>query len=100
MITLDECVLVPRQGATFLKVDTQGYEQQVLDGARTLLKSLVGVQLETSLAKLYEGQAEFVTLITQLQQAGFDIWAINPGFANRETGRLLQADVTFFRAKA
>ena len=100
VITLDGCDLVPREGAIFLKVDTQGFEQQVLDGARDLLKTLVGVQLEMSLAPLYEGQADFVRLIDQMQQAGFDIWGLNPAFSNRETGRLLQADGTFFRRKA
>ena len=99
VITLDACQLFARDGNIFLKVDTQGYEQQVLDGATELLKSLRGVQLEMSLAPLYEGQADFVGLIDQMQKSGFDIWALNPGFANRETGRLLQADGTFFRAK-
>jgi hypothetical protein len=97
VITLDDCQLFVRDKTTFLKVDTQGFEQQVLDGARELLKSLVGVQLEMSLAPLYEGQPDFVSLIDQMQKSGFDIWALNPGFYNRKTGRLLQADATFFR---
>ena len=100
VITLDSCQLFGRDSKIFLKVDTQGYEQQVLDGATTLLKTLGGVQLEMSLAPLYEGQADFVRLIDQMQRSGFYIWALNPGFTNRENGRLLQTDGTFFRTKA
>ena len=100
VITLDSGQLFARDTKTFLKVDTQDYEQQVLDGASGSLKILVGVQLEMSLAPLYKGQADFVGLIDQMQKSGFDIWALNPGFANRETGRILQADGSFFHTKA
>jgi FkbM family methyltransferase len=97
VIRLDDCDLVNRVERTFLKVDTQGFEQHVLDGAPELLQSLIGVQLEMSTARLYEGQASFVALIEQMQEAGFSVWGITPGFADLKSGRLLQADMTFFR---
>lgn len=100
VITLDDCDQVPASGRIFLKIDTQGFEQQVIDGAPNLLKRVVGVQTELSLAPLYAGQADFLALINQMRDLGFDTWAINPGFDNRETGQLLQADATFFRASA
>lgn len=97
VITLDTCDLVPPSGRIFLKIDTQGFEQQVIDGAPELLKRVIGVQTELSLAPLYEGQADFLSILNQMRALGFDTWAINPGFDNRETGQLLQADATFFR---
>jgi FkbM family methyltransferase len=97
VIRLDDCDLVKSDVRTFLKVDTQGFEQQVIDGAPKTLKFVVGIQLELSLAPLYDGQADFVDIIDQMQRLGFDLWALNPGFADRATGRLLQADATFFR---
>jgi FkbM family methyltransferase len=97
VIRLDDCDLIPRTDRLFIKIDTQGFEQHVLDGAPELIKLARGAQMEMSLAPLYAGQADFMGLMAQMQKAGFDLWALNPGFADRETGRLLQADSTFFR---
>jgi FkbM family methyltransferase len=98
VITLDSCALIRRDLPTFLKIDTQGFEQYVLDGATELLKHVKGLQLELSVAPLYEGQADFLNIIQQLKGLGFDIWALSPGFSAHDTGRLLQADATFFRS--
>jgi FkbM family methyltransferase len=94
---LDDCDLFDRKLPTFLKIDTQGFEQHVLDGAPDTLKAVRGVQMEMSLAPLYDGQADFLALMSQMKALGFDVWSINPGFADAKTGRLLQADATFFR---
>jgi hypothetical protein len=82
----------------FLKIDTQGYESQVLAGAASMLPSLVGVQLEMSLRHLYEGQSLWQDVIASLEAAGFQLWAIVPGFFEPATGRMLQCDGIFFRA--
>jgi FkbM family methyltransferase len=97
VIRLDDCDLVPRNERFFIKIDTQGFEQHVIDGAPELIKLARGIQMEMSLAPLYAGQADFMGLMDQMQKAGFDLWTLNPGFADRDTGRLLQADSTFFR---
>jgi FkbM family methyltransferase len=98
VIRLDDCDLIDRSQRIFIKVDTQGFEQHVLDGSSDLLQAVIGIQLETSLAPLYDGQGDFHALIGQLQQTGFDMWYISPGFEDRASGRLLQADVTMFRS--
>jgi FkbM family methyltransferase len=81
----------------FLKIDTQGYEDRVLDGAKELLDRVIGLQLELSFAPLYEGQQLFDVLVERLREMGFSIWAIWPGFCDPHSGRMLQVDVTFFR---
>jgi FkbM family methyltransferase len=98
VIRLDDCDLFDRKAPTFLKIDTQGFEQHVLDGGAETLKGVRGVQMEMSLAPLYDGQAEFVALMSQMRAHGFDVWSTKPGFADAKTGRILQADATFFRA--
>jgi len=82
----------------FLKVDAQGFELQVLQGAAELICRIAGAQLELSLVPLYEGQALFSELIDWMRKEGFDIWGILPGLADNLSGRLLQTDVVFFRA--
>ena len=84
--------------APFLKIDTQGYEDQVLSGASELVSRLVGVHLELSLVPLYEGQALYDAMLSRLQREGFAIWAIWPGICDPESGRMLQVDATLFRA--
>ncbi len=82
---------------SFLKIDTQGYEDRVLQGATGLFNRFAGLQLELSLVPLYEGQLLFDGLIKQLQTSGFELWAISPAFVDPQSGRLLQVDATFFR---
>lgn len=82
----------------FIKIDTQGFEQQVLKGATDLLKKATGVQLEVSLIPLYEGQTLYREIIDSISGLGFEMWAFSPVFFNGTTGRLLQADATFFRS--
>jgi len=81
----------------FLKVDVQGYELEVLQGATDLLPKIEGAQLELSLVPLYQGQALFSELIDRMRVEGFSIWGIIPGLVDESSGRLLQTDVVFFR---
>lgn len=81
----------------FVKIDAQGYEDRVLDGATEILSEARGLQLELSLVPLYQGQKLFDDLVERLHMLGFSIWAIWPGFCDPHTGRMLQVDATFFR---
>ena len=84
----------------FIKVDTQGFEWQVLDGARETLANAQGVLLELSLVTLYEGQKLWMELIDRLKVEGFILWAIQSGFTDPRDGRTLQMDAIFFRSDA
>lgn len=81
----------------FIKIDTQGYEDKVLDGATKLLDSVHGLQLELSFVPLYEGQQLFDALVERLRAQGFSIWAIWPGLCDPRSGRMLQVDAIFFK---
>lgn len=81
----------------FLKLDTQGFEWQVLDGASETLKLAKGLLLELSLVPLYEGQKLWQELILRLEEEGFVLWAIQKGFTDPRTGRSLQVDAIFLR---
>jgi FkbM family methyltransferase len=83
---------------TFLKVDTQGFEAEVLAGARELLLRLQGIQLELSLVRCYEGERDFRELIDDLASAGFSAWLFLPGYFEHKLARQLQLDGVFMRA--
>ena len=81
----------------FIKIDTQGFESQVLDGAAETLKRAQGVLLELSLVPLYEGQSLWLEMIQRMADKGFTLWAIQKGFTDSRTGRSLQVDGIFLR---
>jgi FkbM family methyltransferase len=81
----------------YLKIDTQGYEKQVLEGARASLPRIRAVELELSLVPLYESQALYPDFFTFFEEAGFTLWSLSPGFVDPRTGRLLQFDAVFVR---
>lgn len=83
--------------AAFLKIDTQGFEWQVLDGAREILPHIKGILVELSLVPLYEGQHLWREVIDRLEAEGFTLWAFKPVFSDRASGRTLQVDGIFYR---
>jgi FkbM family methyltransferase len=83
---------------TLLKIDTQGFEDRVLDGAAGILPRIAGIHLELSLVALYAGQKLFAEMLARLRDLGFEVWALWPAFVDAESGRLLQVDATLFRA--
>jgi FkbM family methyltransferase len=87
---------VPRDARLFIKIDTQGYEMEVLKGATALLPQTVGLQVELSLVPLYEGAPAFMEMVAFLQTIGFELFGLVPMFRDT-TGRLLQADGYFTR---
>ncbi len=89
--------LAPDEGV-FLKVDTQGFEAQVLAGACELLPRLRGIQLEMSLVRCYQGERDFRELIDDLEHAGFSPWLFFPGYFEHKLARQLQIDGVFMRA--
>jgi len=81
----------------FLKIDTQGYEWQVLDGATEILSRFKGILCEMSLVELYKGQHLWMDILSRLENEGFTLWSIEKGFTDQINGRTLQWDATFFR---
>jgi FkbM family methyltransferase len=81
----------------FIKIDTQGFEWQVLDGAPEALKNAHGILCELSLAPLYEGQKLWRDIIDRLESEGFILWAVLKGFTDYRNGRSLQVDAVFLR---
>lgn len=83
------------RGNNFLKIDTQGYEKDVLDGCKVNLKNFAAVQLELSVVQLYEGAELYDYFFSYLTDNGFEIWDLKPGYKNPKTGRMLQFDGVF-----
>ena len=83
--------------SVFLKIDVQGFEKQVLEGATNILPQIKGIQTEMSLIPLYQGQLLYQETIALLDELGYELYSVIPGFADSKTGRLLQMDGIFFK---
>jgi FkbM family methyltransferase len=83
--------------ASYLKIDVQGYESQVLDGASGILPRITGIQIELSLVPLYDRQMLYRAMIDKLDALGYELHAVLPVFSDARSGRLLQMDGIFIR---
>lgn len=90
--------LIPEEGNLFLKIDTQGYEKEVLKGSTALLQRLAAIQVEMSLVPLYDGAPSFIEMTTFIENLGYEMFSMVPGFRNVHSGRLLQVDGFFVRS--
>jgi len=90
-------LLHPAWHRLHLKVDVQGYEPQVLDGALGLLDRLQTIQLELALAPVYEGELSWRVMVDRMAGLGFAPALILPGYFERKLARMLQVDIVFAR---
>jgi FkbM family methyltransferase len=81
----------------YLKVDTQGFEKHVIDGAENSLERIRGIQLEMSLVPLYEGETLIGEMIGLLSRKQFGLLSLEPVWRAAGTHELLQVDGIFFR---
>ncbi len=88
-------------GNIFLKSDTQGFERQVLEGAKTLMRRLCGVQLELPIVHLYYGTWTLAQALEYMHKSGFAVSQIHPtNFIARDKVSLLEVDAIFRRLES
>jgi FkbM family methyltransferase len=81
----------------FLKIDTQGFEPQVLEGAGAILSQVPLLQLEASLVPLFEGAGTIEDTIRLVRGLGYEPADILPTFYHHDSGHLMQADLLSVR---
>lgn len=81
----------------FLKIDVQGFEKNVIAGALNSLDRIGGFQVEISLVPMYKNEALFGEMLNVMNELGYKLASIEPGFSNYDTGHLLQVDGVFLR---
>jgi FkbM family methyltransferase len=82
-----------------LKIDTQGFEKQVLEGAKNILPNILGLQIELSLTPLYKEEMLYDEMIQYLKRLGYELYALIPGFTDSQTGKMMQMDGLFLKMK-
>ena len=73
------------------------FEKEVLEGAKSSLEKIVGLQIELSIIPLYKNSLTYLEMIDYLDKKGYKLFSIENGFSDPNTGQLLQFDSVFFR---
>lgn len=80
----------------YLKLDTQGYDLEVLKGARAMLGDVQALQTEASFQQIYEGMPGFLDAFATLRELGFKPSGFFP-VSFDEAFHLIEADCVFSR---
>ena len=81
----------------FLKIDAQGFESKILEGAEDCFGNIYAMQLELSYVSLYHEEKLFDEMKEAIESRGFYLSSVESGFADVKTGRLLQIETIFLR---
>ena len=86
-----------------LKIDTQGYEDKVLEGADEILKNnnIYAVEIELMFDRVYERYLNFLDIEKYLVPNHFVFSAVEPngGFRNIFEGHMFAVDALYFNKK-
>lgn len=84
----------------FVKLDTQGFDLEVLQGVGTALPLVVGLQCEVSLVPIYEGAPGWLESIRTIEGLGFRLAGVFPVAVDVATCRAVELDCVFVRPEA
>jgi FkbM family methyltransferase len=96
--TIDEAFDDATRGAraVFLKVDTQGYDLEVIRGAEASLPRVAALQVELALQRTYEGQPGYIEVLAELAEVGFAPAQLTPTYRDSH-GRIAECDCVLVR---
>lgn len=100
---LDEVItpaIAKHYQSIYLKIDVQGYELNVLDGATEVLPYIKVIQAEISFVPLYEQGPLYNEVINKLDELGFELFTILPELKDPKTGRLMQGEGIFIKKQS
>ncbi len=93
---LDE-IAPPDPMRAYLKMDTQGFDLQVFEGARDLLDRVVAMQSEVSCVPIYDGMPRLPEQWQVYESAGFEAVGVYPVTRDAPTLRAIEFDLVMVR---
>jgi FkbM family methyltransferase len=87
--------LVPAGSRVLLKIDTQGFEHSVLDGAACSMPGVSLLEVEASLVQTYDGGSTIYDMLPRLRDQGFHLISIETGggYVDAATGQVLDVNI-------
>lgn len=81
----------------FLKIDVQGFEDQVLAGGMKALQEVKVVQMETAFQEMYVGEKPFEYFYSLMKNNGFELAGFFDFCYDRKNGRPLFCDTVYVK---
>lgn len=81
----------------FIKMDVQGFEDEVIKGGNKIFSKAKVIIVEVSFEQLYKGEPLFHGLYSLLEPLGFKFAGNLKQSVNKKDGRFLQADCIFIK---
>jgi len=81
----------------FLKMDTQGFDQEVFKGAEKSLDQIVGLQSEIAILPLYDGMPDYVESLVSFRNKGFELTGLFPVSRDQQSLILIEMDCVMRR---
>jgi FkbM family methyltransferase len=83
-----------------LKIDTQGFEENVLRGCQKLLQTdvILFLEVELSIRQFYSEEKLFPEMFSYIRSLGFELVSMCPVHIDATRGYVLQYDCTFIRS--
>jgi FkbM family methyltransferase len=78
IVCLDEVCNLQASDRAFLKIDTQGFEKNVLSGGLNTLEAVQGILLEIPIVRMYENVWSFEEAVEFMKSVGFVPSQIDP----------------------
>jgi len=95
---LDEVIEnFPAGRRILLKVDTQGAELAVIEGAAGCLDRIAMLQLEVPVVPVYEAAPAWMDILRPVHESGFRPVLTAPGYFAKRINRQLDMDIVFLR---
>lgn len=95
---LDEITIGLPSERIFLKMDTQGFDLRVVEGALPILDRIAGIQTEVAAKPIYEGSPSFTEHITFLTRLGYELAGFFPVTRDLDGLRAIEFDCILVRA--
>ncbi|MCB0012153.1 MAG: FkbM family methyltransferase [Anaerolineales bacterium] len=81
----------------FLKMDTQGYDLEVFNGAGHCLDLILGLQSEVSVKPVYEGMPHYLDSIRTFEDHGFELHGLAEVFRHPLRNHLIEMNCVMMR---
>lgn len=89
--------LPPPEKEILIKIDVQGFEEKVIAGGTKIFTKAKAVILEVAIDSLYEGQASFEKILSQLKSLGFHYAGNLEQILAPEDGHIIYFDAVFLK---
>ena len=99
---LDDCLTGISEPRIFLKMDTQGYDLAVVNGAEAILHRVLGLQSEIAVTPIYDDmRTTMANAVPELQKRGFGLTGLFPvTYDRRDQLSIIELDCVMIRPPA